>query len=406
MTPSRATAETLAAVTPRALHAYLAAQGWRKAEAIGDKGDLYARDGAPEILAPASDHIADYVLTMSQIVDILASTEDRDALAVLRDLAIADVDLIRVRAHEAEEDGSISIARGVDLVQQSHDMLLAAACAASQPKRAYRAGSNKEASDYMSTVRIGQTERGSFVLTLVSPVPPSLVANDQQPSLWPEVETEPFARKVTRQLIRALESAREAVARANRGEGIDAFVQRVGFGVSANLCSAVANLAKDGNGLDVSVAWALTRLTPQRRSRVDFTRADADILSEAASVLRDREPRPSEKIEGQVTHLARGLDVTDGQVTIKAVVDGRMSSVRAYFGPELYGQVVDAHKERRTVTLEGDLQRDGQRWRLVNPRDLVVLPDDGNEELPPTAAPKQISNDEGRPPLRSDQPMN
>ena len=381
MTPSRATAEALAAVTPRALHAYLAAQGWRKAEAIGDKGDLYALDGAPEILAPASDHIADYVLTMSQIVDILASTEDRDALAVLRDLAIADVDLIRVRAHEAEEDGSISIARGVDLVQQSHDMLLAAACAAAQPKRAYRAGSNKEASDYMSTVRIGQTERGSFVLTLVSPVPPSLVASDQQTSLWPEVETEPFARKVTRQLIRALESARDAVALANRGQGIDAFKQRVGFGVSANLCGAVANLAKDGNGMDVSVAWALTRLTPQRRSRVDFTRADADILSEAAAVLRDREPRPGERLEGHVVNLARGPDAEFGQVTLRALVDGRMSSIKADFGPDHYRQVADAHLERRSLSLEGDLIREGQRWRIVNPRGLVVQPTEEPDDV-------------------------
>jgi hypothetical protein len=390
VTPSRATAEVLAAVTPRALHAYLAAQGWRKVRVIGDKGDLYAQEGTPEILAPASDHFADYSVAMSQIVDILARTEDRDAQAVLRDLTIADVDLIRVRAHEAEEDGSISIARGVDLVQQSHDMLLAAACAAAQPKRAYRAGSNKEASDYMSTVRIGQTERGSFVLTLVSPVAPSLVANDQQPTLWPEVEAEPFARKVTRQLIKALESAREAVALANRGAGIDAFEQRVASGISANLCAAVANLAKDGNGLDVSVAWALTRLTPLRQSRVDFTRADADILSEAATVLRDREPRPGERIEGQVTHLARGPDATDGQVTIKAAIDGRMSSIRADFGPDLYRQVADAHRDRLSVALEGDLQREGQRWRLVNPRDLGVLPDDGGVEAIATEEPVQL----------------
>ena len=402
MTPSRATAEALAAVTPRALHAYLAAQGWRKVRAIGDKGDLYAQEGTPEILAPASDHFADYALAMSQIVDILARTEDRDAQAVVRDLTIADVDLIRVRAHEAEEDGSISIARGVDLVQQSHDMLLAAACAAAQPKRAYRAGSNKEASDYMSTVRIGQTERGSFVLTLVSPVAPSLVANDQQPTLWPEIEAEPFARKVTRQLIKALESAREAVALANRGAGIDAFEQRVASGISANLCAAVAGLAKDGNGMDVSVAWALTRLTPLRRSRVEFTRADADILKAAADMLLDREPRPGERIEGQVTHLARGQDAPFGQVTIKAVVDGRLSSIKVDFGPDDYRQVVNAHRDRVNVVLEGDLQREGQRWRLVNPRGLVILPTEESDdveavdfETPPEAVDerKQLSKD-------------
>lgn len=380
MTPGRATAEALAAVTPRALHAYLAAQGWHKTRAIGDKADLYARDGAPEIAAPASDHFADYTLTMSQIVDILARVEDRDGLAVLRDLAAADVDLIRVRVPEAEDDGSISIERGVELVQQSRNMLLAAACAATRPQRFFRAGGNKEAVDYLQEVRIGQTERGSFVVTLLSPVPPTLLPIEQ-PNLWGDIEAEPFSRRVTRQLVQALENAREAVALANRGGGINAFEERVKDGVSANLCAAVARLAEDGDGLDISVSWALTRSTPQRRSRVEFTRADAGILAEAANVLRDREPRPGERLEGYVTNLARGPEAEQGQVTIRALVDGKMSAVKVDFGPDLYRQVADAHRDRQSVTLEGDLEREGQRWRLVRPRDLLVLPADDGENF-------------------------
>ena len=48
-------------------------------------------------------------------------------------------------------------------------MLLAAACAARNPQPFYRAGSNKEAMDYMRRVKLGQTEHGSFVVTLLCP---------------------------------------------------------------------------------------------------------------------------------------------------------------------------------------------------------------------------------------------
>jgi hypothetical protein len=77
-------------------------------------------------------------------------------------------------------------------------------------------------------------------------------------------------------------------------------------------------------------------------------------------------------------------------VTIKAAIDGRMSSIRADFGPDLYRQVADAHRDRLSVALEGDLQREGQRWRLVNPRDLGVLPDDGGVEAIATEEPVQL----------------
>ena len=373
-------AEVLASVSPRALHAYLGL-GWHKVKPLGDRGDLYSRDGAPDIAAPASDHLADYVLAISQIVEILGSVEGRDPASVLRDLLVADVDLVRVRAAHTEEDGSVSVDDGVELVQQSRELLLAAACSVTRPQRAYRAGGIREAMEYLEQVRLGQTERGSFVVTMLSPVPPALGA-PAQPGLWEEFEEQPFPRKVTRRLVAALEAVRDAVALANRGGDISEFEARVQLGVSANLCDAVARLAERGHKLDVSVSWALTRLTPRPRSRVDFTRADASVLKEAARILREREPRPGERLEGYVTHLTRGPDAQQGQVTIRAVVDGKMSSVRADFGPELYRRVVEAHLGRLSITLEGDLEREGQRWRLMRPRDLVVMPAEEQEQVP------------------------
>lgn len=368
----------LSAIPPKAVHAYLRAQGWAKVEAYGDKGDVYALNGAPEIIAPASSDFADYAPTISRIVDILSRLEERSQLSVFNDLTVADTDVIRVRAPEAEEDGSIAIEAGVDLIQQSRDLLLAAACAASMPQRAYRAGRNKEATDYLDGVRIGQTERGSFIVTLLSPVPPSLV-QPAQTSLWPEIGEEPFSRRVTRMLASALAAMKEAVALANRGEDIDAFETRVERGISANLCDAAAKLIDDGNGLDVSLTWALTRPAPLRRVQVVFARSDADTLQEAAKVLREREPRPAERIQGFVAALARDKNAKEGRVTVKTLIDNKPSSVKIYFKQEDYKEISDAHKDRRFITLEGDLVREGHRWKLSNPRDLSVLPADTDD---------------------------
>lgn len=374
--------DALSAVAVRSLHAYLRQHGWEKIEAFGDKGIVYGATNRPEVVVPESTAYADYVQTVGKIITILADMESRSETAVLRDLTIADLDLIRVRAPEADDDGSLPLDKGVDIIKQSRDALLAAACAVSKPQRVFRAGSNQEAKSYLESVRLGQTERGSFVVSLLSPVPPSLAetgAGTQIP-LWPEIQEEPFERRVTRTFMTALREMKFAISQVDSGEGISAFDERVARGVSSNLCAAVASLIKDGEGLDVSTSWALTRPGPEAVHRVSFVPDDAATLEEAARELKNREPRANEKLEGPVTRLTRGPDAEEGQVTIQAWIDDKPTSVRVDFGSADYGQIVSAHNERKIVSLTGDLDREGARWVLKNPRSLdVIQPDDDDE---------------------------
>ena len=53
-----------------------------------------------------------------------------------------------------------------------------------------------------------------------------------------------------------------------------------------------------------------------------------------------------------------------------------MGSVRVDFAPSDYSTIVEAHDQRKVVSLEGDLRREGQRWVLDNPRDLQVQTED------------------------------
>ena len=119
--------------------------------------------------------LADYARRVMNILETLSKVEQRDDRAILRDLSLASFDLVRVLMPEDSADGSVSVSSGVTAFQESQNLLLAAACSASRPQRVFRAGSHQEASEYMNSVRFGQTEMGSFVVTLLSPVPPRLV---------------------------------------------------------------------------------------------------------------------------------------------------------------------------------------------------------------------------------------
>ena len=259
----------LSSVNLRSLYVYLASQGWQKIEPYGESGFVFSLENQPlELLVP-SVMLSDYQRRIEEILQTLSEVEERDSFAILRDVSMSEYDLVRVRLPEPALGGSVLVSDGVSLFQESPNLLLAAACSVSRPQRAYRAGRNQEATDYMNTVRFGQTEMGSFVVSLLSPVPPSLVGQaDMSTGLPPE----PFARRVTRKLVSGLRSAKNAVFLADHGGDIRAFEQYVSQGVSANLCDAIANIldVESRQSVDVSVSWSLVREPPEGSSSDRF----------------------------------------------------------------------------------------------------------------------------------------
>ena len=367
----------LATVSPAALAAYVRGEGWMKTEPYGQHGDIYKADDRPELILPRTDRLVDYVSVVSRLLGILSEVNGQDEIAIYRDLTGADHDVVRVRAIVSEEDGTVPINQGVEMVAQAKEMLLSAACATRSAQAVYRTGANREAADYMKQVRLGQTEQGSFVVTMMSPVPPLLL-----PVLYPtwvDYDDEPHERQVTRRLVEALEASCDAAEKAHSGDGAAAFENAVGAGVSANLCDAVAKLIEGTNGLEVTVSWAKTRPTPEPRRRIRFSESDARAFKEAARLFLAREPRPDTVLFGTVHKLTRGEYEIEGQATFRVDMDGKNQSVSAVLDQRNYSVAIHAHEANNPVILTGDLERVKQRWRMANAAVREFVTDDDAE---------------------------
>lgn len=374
--------DALRAVSPAALSAFARVEGWARVEAYGTHADVYAGQDRPEIILPRTDRLSDYASAVSRLINVFAEITERDEIATYRDLVVADRDVVRVRASGEDDDGSVPLDAGVKIVSQARDMLLAAACAVRTPQPLYRAGANREANEYMQRVKLGQTEQGSFVVTLLAPVPPLLQPMQlklDQP--WAKFEDEPMERMVTRRLMEALEASRNAAEIALSGES-NAFEDAIAFGVSANLCEAVAGLIEQSDGLDVSVTWARTRPTPEAHRKVVFSQNDAQILKEAARTFRLRQPMADVTLYGTVHKLRRDQDEVEGVVTLKAIVEDKMQSVRAVLDQANYSVAVQAHGAQKPVIVTGDLERVGQRWQLTNSSIRELPADDAADDDP------------------------
>ena len=363
--------DALRAVSPAALSAYARATGWIQKEPYRVHSDVYVGEARPEIIVPRTERLGDYASVVSALIETFAQVSGQDELTIYRSLVVADRDVVRVRAAESD-DGSVTLNDGVDLIGGARDMLLSVACSLYEPRPVYRAGANREAMALLKRMRLGQTDQGSFVVTLLTPVVPP-----PMPALLPDSDDRnaPIERRMTRRLVEALDAVREAVERTAAGDE-DAFGEALAGGVSANLCEALVRIIEPFPTLDVGVSWARTRPMTASGAVVRFGRADTAALQEAARLLRDRAPRPDVRLHGFVRLLERGQTDDDGAVVLVTDIDGQRQSVKAVLEREDYERTVQAHHDRALVVLAGDLDRRGQRWRLLNPHLENVIHDD------------------------------
>lgn len=359
---------------------YLRSRGWSKIHEISGKLSVWGHENYSdaEIVVPLRREAPDFVNRLSEIVAELESVENRSQFEIMRDLISSGYDLIRFGVKSPNTDsGSVRILDGVRIVDQASEILLAAACSAVKPRAVFHSRKPQQAIDYMHNARLGQTEHGSFVLTILSPVAPQLAAYGES-DLFPE---EPFERRVVATLATAVSSAVLAAEESFLREKQDfsPFEKAVENGVSANLCEGLAGLVGDREDTSIfmSVAWALNRPTPDLIPYKTIISPDVvPVIREAARVFRAHDSIEDYAVSGPVVKLERADGEDVGKVTIYAIIEGVPRKVRLNLSGADYETAVSAHQHYRSVKVVGTLVREGRFHRVAKPLGFSLIDDD------------------------------
>lgn len=364
------------------LNGYLHASGWQVERPLGDRAVLWnKRVGGDEfqILVPQQRSFTDYAIHISQGLEVLSALEERSELEIYRDIVQTQMDTVRLQFRSSVfEDGSVPLKQAVKIVEQARDMMLAAACATVEAKPYYHNRKQDKAMEHLDKVRMGQTEHGSFVLTLQTSVPPRLRRETQEPSLFPKLASspeEPFERRVTLTLANSVLEAGKAVLLAETTGDFSPFQKVVSKGVNANLCAAIAEmgLETNTNTLSIGFHWSPSRaLLEQIPSQVEFTKSHFQTLREAARLFRENAPQDDFELQGFVEVLDRKQGDLEGHVTISGAVDNTLRSIRVTLNDIDYQVALAAHDKRQAVKCVGELIKEG-RWALRNPRNFSIL---------------------------------
>lgn len=374
----------LTSVEVPSIRAYLSRRGWNLLGPRGPYVEIWAihePSSDRRLLVPKTPSLDDYASRVSDVIQALEDVEDRSQVEILYDLLAVHWDVIRVPVGDGgRHAGTIAIQDGALLIERSKDMVLAAAKRADtrEPRRVYGPRRSQQVDEYMRSVRLGQTEHGSYVITVHSPVSHVL-----QQTLFEGADIsepdDPFSRQVTRTLARSLEHTVEAATEATDRGDLEPFDHKVEFGVSANLCAAVRDLneANNGRGVAIQFSWSPARaVAADVPSRIQVPPRVIPAITDAERLFREREPKEDYDLEGVVVGLERAEDALIGKVKIRARLDVGYRTVSVEMPDADYRVASDAHRDRQPISCTGELVREGRSFELRAPRHVAVVLDD------------------------------
>ena len=231
-------------VAPRALVGYAQGLGWQPV-VNGKRSEIaiYHRPDSKlhQVIIPTDTTFADYGEAVVEAVRKLADYENRPVREVLEHLLLPPADVLRFREISPDsEAGTLPFDHAVRLITGTQRLLLSTAHSVLVPQRYHPRLSRTQPEEFVNRCRLGQTERGSFVLNVACPL-------DLQISL-PGLQVEPFTRRVTNLLMNSLDALLRTVETSQAEDLLDLTRNP---GVSANFCESLLMLRPTGDRASV-----------------------------------------------------------------------------------------------------------------------------------------------------------
>lgn len=246
---------------------YLLTRSWEKSSTNNEYVAVFRTplNDRAEIILPLSRDFKDYNEALFKALKIISIVESRNVNQIINDLLLPPSDVIRFRVNNKRtEYGSIPFAEGFRLLENAKKTLFTSACDLIQPEKFHKRLSFKSAQQLVDSCMLGQTERGSFIASIVCPfINESEDEKPDQLSLFSSTEElqTSFTRRVTSNVMSSINDVKSAIETANESQLIESEGGKI---ISANFLESVVELGEYGDKDEIQLftSWAATAPAP------------------------------------------------------------------------------------------------------------------------------------------------
>jgi hypothetical protein len=310
---------------------------------------------------------------------LLQLSQDRDlwTRTLYPRLAVGVSDAFHFRKESSAPSGLIAWDQGEQLIRSARRTLLAGAKSFIAPVRHFSNKFGQFANRYLDNVLMGQTEPGSYIVTAYAPVS-TLVSLKGGYANAPDLEYSNVAqtREISLAVVRAIEATVEALDHYRQHGSLAGFDNGVPRGISYEMTSALAGIASNSDGADISISW--NKDDPIESGAIttsfELMGSDAVVLEKAANSLVQDESTLRITIIGRVHLLSRKEAGGPGVFGIESLTsDGPRKARVRLASSEDYHEAVRAHDEELALRVSGDWEQSGTLSWLYNAHIVELL---------------------------------
>jgi hypothetical protein len=322
------------------------------------------------IMLPLATDFVDFRQHFQVALSALAVINDWTPPQLEHEILSLHADTFLVRLDQQHGGDSLPLRQAETTIEAMHKMIRAAAMTTASPRQRFRGGRLPApvSACLDNDVRLGHTQRGSFVFTVVTQLDHRAGPESGDATPWASRQVQPFPRRVMETLALGIETTRDW---AQRKTAVD--LSNPGrLGLSAGLVESLIDITTPEGlrSVDLSFDWASAASKPRVGSQP--VRLSHDLLEELQRIheqlLRAEESVRRETLIGTVVSLSReegGLG--DGEAAaaiISADVDGRKRNVHLTLTGRQHDLAIRAYRLKLPIVVTGDLTFTRRTWHL------------------------------------------
>ena len=366
------------------LQAYLRNTGWARIEAPKQSIALFQKQIGHnffETLLPLSKDYSDYCYRIVDVLENIALAENREVHQVLTDLSIPPGDTVRFRVINKDTvGGTISFLEGFNLLEGAKKALFSTACDIVQPEKYHKRLGLKGAQQFIEECRLGQTEKGSFIASVICPfVNQTPEDKAYQLSIFNQAEEfrHSLTRKVTTRLMSSLAEIKNAIDRGEENRIVDLEGENT---ISGNFLESIVELhsTKETSEIEIITSWSVfAEEQPQIARSIKFSNDYIPVLENIISKVKPIDKGFEDDFVGKISLTKADPDIhsrTEGEIILNYIIgdEEKVSKARVVLSNQDYDKACEAHKQGKSVKIRGKLVTVGRSKSIENPSFEIV----------------------------------
>jgi len=345
---------------------YLCDLNWQEFPSKRDRVKIFqleTKDEFYQVDLPVSRELHDYGPAMYRAVESIAMSTQKSVEQIILELINPLSDILRLRITEPSiENGSILFEDAIGFYDNAKKLLTATAMDIIRPQLYHVGRPDNVITEFVNNCRFGQTEIGSYVVSIVCPIYKVERDRIQQLSFFDDKDecANSFTRKVINKLITSVNMVKDDIEQGAFDKIFHQNADAQNF-VSANFLDALngINIHRDNSRLYITAKYAPTihgNMLPVPSASISH-----DHYEPINSMVK--KVKSSQESEKNIIGLIKKLDAApdpairkEGNVSIVFLDDAQKKrSASVVLSKEDYDTAIEAHRHGRYVKIVGTI---------------------------------------------------